>query len=38
MVKKDKHIKQGYQLTEVGIIPVDWEIKRLDELFEITAG
>lgn len=29
MVKKDKHIKPGYHLTEVGIIPTDWEVKDL---------
>lgn len=34
MVKKDKHIRPGYHLTEVGIIPVDWEVKKLWDLFE----
>lgn len=29
MVKKDTHIKSGYRLTEVGIIPVDWEMDSL---------
>lgn len=32
MVKKEKHIKPGYHLTEVGIIPMDWEVKKFDEL------
>ncbi len=33
MNKKDKHIKPGYRLTEVGIIPVDWELKTYGEVF-----
>lgn len=32
MVKNEKHIKPGYHLTEVGIIPMDWKVERLDEL------
>lgn len=33
MNKKDKHIKPGYHLTEVGIIPMDWELKTYGEIF-----
>jgi type I restriction enzyme, S subunit len=28
----------GYKQTEVGVIPEDWEVKRLGELFEITSS
>lgn len=28
-------IKQGYQLTEIGVIPDDWEVKIFDEIVEI---
>jgi len=30
--------KCGYTRTEIGVIPVDWCIKRLGELFEITSS
>ena len=25
-------IKQGYKLTEIGIIPNDWEVKKIGEI------
>lgn len=28
----------GYKQTDVGIIPTDWEIRKLGELFEITSS
>jgi type I restriction enzyme S subunit len=28
----------NYKQTEVGVIPEDWEVKRLGELFEITSS
>lgn len=31
-------VKPGYKLTEVGIIPEEWEVKRLGELSEIVGG
>lgn len=31
-------LKPGYKLTEVGVIPEDWEVKRLDEIAEIRSG
>ncbi|WP_250631267.1 restriction endonuclease subunit S [Rhodoflexus caldus] len=31
-------MKKGYKHTEVGIIPEDWEVKPIGELFEISAG
>ena len=30
--------KPGYKQTEVGVIPIDWDVKRLGELFEITSS
>jgi type I restriction enzyme, S subunit len=31
-------IKQGYKLTEVGVIPEDWKIKPLGEIASISSG
>jgi type I restriction enzyme S subunit len=31
-------IPKGYKQTEIGIIPEDWEVKKLGEVFEISAG
>lgn len=31
-------IKKSYKQTELGMIPEDWDIKKLDEIFSITAG
>lgn len=31
-MQKQKNIPQGYKLTEVGVIPEDWEIKTLGDL------
>lgn len=31
-------IKKGYKQTEVGVIPEDWEVKRLGEVAEIKRG
>ncbi len=31
-------LKSGYKQTEVGVIPENWEMKRLGELFEITSS
>ena len=35
---KDGVIPDGYKLTEVGVIPCDWEVKRLGEVSEINRG
>ena len=32
------NIPVGYKQTEVGIIPEDWEVKELDELFQFQGG
>lgn len=31
-------LKQGYKNTEVGIIPEDWEVKKLEELINYIKG
>ena len=31
-------VKLGYKQTDVGIIPEDWEVKRLGKLASVTAG
>lgn len=31
-------LRKGYKLTEVGVIPEDWDVKCLGELASITAG
>jgi type I restriction enzyme S subunit len=31
-------VKPGYKQTEVGVIPEEWEVKRLGELASVTAG
>jgi type I restriction enzyme S subunit len=31
-------MRPGYKLTEVGLIPEDWELRELGELFEITSS
>ena len=37
-MNKDKHIPQGYKESPLGIIPKEWEVKRLEDCFEISAG
>ncbi len=31
-------VKPGYKQTEVGVIPEDWETKRLSEIATIATG
>jgi len=31
-------LRPGYKLTEVGVIPEEWDVKRLAELFEVTSS
>ena len=31
-------MKEGYKQTELGVIPEDWEIKKLGEIFKLTSG
>jgi type I restriction enzyme S subunit len=33
-----EQVKRGFKRTEVGVIPNDWEVKKLGELFEITSS
>lgn len=35
---KQQQIPQGYKLTEVGVIPDDWDIVQLKELFKFKNG
>ena len=37
-MNKEKHIPQGYKDSPLGIIPKEWEVKRLGDCFEISAG
>ncbi|MBP5367352.1 MAG: restriction endonuclease subunit S [Bacteroidales bacterium] len=37
-MNKNQHIPQGYKSSSLGIIPEDWEVKRLGEIAEITSG
>ncbi|MFN7382973.1 MAG: restriction endonuclease subunit S [Dolichospermum sp.] len=32
------NIKDGYKVTEVGVIPDDWEVKKLGDIFEFKNG
>ncbi len=31
-------VRPGYKMTEVGVIPEDWEVRRLGDLFDVFAG
>ena len=31
-------VRQGYKLTEVGIIPAMWDVATFGDVFSITAG
>ena len=33
-----KEIKEGYKQTEVSIIPIDWDVKTIDEISEVKSG
>lgn len=37
-MKQDKEIPKGYKVSPLGIIPKEWEVKRLDEIATITSG
>lgn len=32
MIRQNPHIPQGYKPSPLGIIPEDWEVKRLGEV------
>ena len=32
------NIPQGYKNSPLGIIPQDWEVKRLEDIADITSG
>jgi type I restriction enzyme S subunit len=31
-------VRPGYKQTEIGVIPEDWEVRKFNELFNISAG
>ena len=31
-------VKQGYQQTEIGVIPEDWELKKLNDFGDVISG
>lgn len=33
-----ENIPEGYKDTEVGVIPVDWEVMTFGELFNFNGG
>jgi type I restriction enzyme S subunit len=35
---QEQKIPQGYKKTDIGIIPEDWEVKKLGDIFDIVAG
>ena len=37
-MNKDKYIPQGYKPSPLGIIPEDWEVKRLEEVGSFSKG
>ena len=37
-MKEKQHIPAGYKSSPLGIIPEDWEVKRLGEIAEIGSG
>lgn len=37
-MNKNKHIPQGYKDSPLGIIPKEWEVKRLGDIADITSG
>ncbi|HCX03965.1 MAG TPA: hypothetical protein DHM42_05710, partial [Clostridiales bacterium] len=34
----EERIREGYKRTEVGLIPVDWEVEKLGNIVEIRSG
>ena len=37
-MNKDKHIPQGYKNSPLGIIPKEWEVKRLGDIAKVQGG
>ena len=33
-----ENLKEGYNNTEIGVIPEDWEVVKLGDIFEVKAG
>jgi len=34
----EQTIEKGYKKTELGVIPEDWEVKKIEEFADVTAG
>lgn len=37
-MNKDKHIPQGYKDSSLGIIPKEWEVKRIGDIGKVVTG
>jgi len=37
-MEKEEEVREGYKKTKLGWIPEEWEVCRMDEAFEISAG
>ncbi len=37
-MNKEQHIPNGYKISELGVIPEDWEVKRLGDLCDFLSG
>ncbi|WII36241.1 restriction endonuclease subunit S [Paenibacillus thiaminolyticus] len=33
-----KQVREGYKMTELGEIPVEWEVKSIDDIFNVMGG
>jgi len=33
-----REIKQGYKLTDIGVIPEDWEVKQVGDIYDLICG
>jgi type I restriction enzyme, S subunit len=38
MTKVEEYLKSGCKLSSLGLLPVDWEVKKLGSLVEIVSG
>ncbi|MEH6948311.1 restriction endonuclease subunit S [Bacillus sp. JJ634] len=38
MVVKVKEVREGYKMTELGEIPIEWEIKTISDLTKVKTG
>lgn len=38
MVVEERTVREGYKMTDLGEIPVEWEVKKLEEISEFNNG